>query len=203
MAQFQASVPLEGLSTTKPPFFDGTNYTYWKNRMRVYMLANEPKTWIVTLKGPHEPMKVVGESEVPKEEVEWNDEDLGKIMINNKAINMLQCALNPTEFPRASGLVRKILRSLPKSWEAKKTTIEESKDLKTLKLDDLIGNLMTYKIDVQVDGKVELVEKKKNVAFKANNQKEESEDDACDGEDISALISKEVRRFMKKKNFKR
>ncbi|GLU08769.1 hypothetical protein SLE2022_256590 [Rubroshorea leprosula] len=273
MAQFQASQPLEGLSTTRPPFFDGTNYNYWKNRMKVFMLANVPKAWIVTIKGPYVPMKVVGEREVPKEEIEWNDEDLGKIMINNKAINMLQCALNPTEFHRVSGcdtakemwdmlevthegtsqvkeskinrliymyelfkmkpeesiqdmytrlndivtnlkalgkvyhtqeVVRKVLRSLPKNWEAKKTAIEESKDLNTLKLEDLIGKLMTYEIEVQVDGGVEVVEKKKkNVAFKASNQKEESEDDASNDEssneeDITKLISKEVKRFMKK-----
>ncbi|GKV34062.1 hypothetical protein SLEP1_g42483 [Rubroshorea leprosula] len=188
MAQFQASQPLEGLSTTKPPFFDG----------------------------PYVAMKVVGESEVPKEEVEWNDEDLVQIMINNKAINMLQCALNPMEFHRVFGcdmakemwdmlevtyegtsqvkeskinrLIHmyelfkieleesiqdtytrlndivtnlKALRSLPKNWEAKKTTIEESKDLNTLKLEDLIGKLMTCEIEVQVDGGVEVVEKKK------------------------------------------
>ncbi|GKV13561.1 hypothetical protein SLEP1_g24557 [Rubroshorea leprosula] len=239
MAQFQASQPLEGLYTTRPPFFDGTNYNYWKNRMKVFMLANVPKAWIMTVKGPYVPMKVVGERKVPKEEVEWNDEDLGKIMINNKAINMLQCALNPTEFHRVSGcdtakemwdmleesiqdmytrlndivtnlkalgkvypsqeVVRKVLRSLPKNWEAKKTTIEESKDLNTLKLEDLIGKLMTYEIEVQVDGGVEVDEKKKkDVAFKAGNQKEKSEDDASDGENISTLISREVRRFMKK-----
>ncbi|GKU99869.1 hypothetical protein SLEP1_g12651 [Rubroshorea leprosula] len=237
MAQIQAFQPLEGLSTTRPPFFDGTNYNYWKNRMKVFMLANVPKAWIVTMKGPYVPMKVVGEREVPKEEVEWNDEDLGKIMINNKAINMLQCALNPTEFRRVFGcdtakemwdmlemkseesiqdmytrlndivtnlkalgkvyppqeVVRKVLRSLSKNWEAKKTTIEESKDLNTLKLEDLIGKLMTYEIEVQVDGRVEVVEKKKNdVAFKASNQKEKSEDDASDGENISTLISREM-----------
>ncbi|GKV11384.1 hypothetical protein SLEP1_g22647 [Rubroshorea leprosula] len=248
MAQFQASQPLEGLSTTKPHSFNGTNYNYWKNRMKVFMLANVPKAWIVTMKGPYVPMKVVGDSEVPKEEVEWNDEDLVKIMINNKAINMLQCALNPTEFHRVSGcdtakemwdmlemkpeeciqdmytrlndivtnlkalgkvypsqeVVRKVLRSLLKNWEAKKTTIEESKDLNTLKLEDLIGKLMTYEIEVQVDGGVEVVEKKKkNVAFKASNQKEETEDDASNDESsndeyITKLISKEVKRFMKK-----
>ncbi|GKU99710.1 hypothetical protein SLEP1_g12512 [Rubroshorea leprosula] len=253
MAQFLSSQPLEGLSTTKPPFFDGTNYNYWKNRMKLFMLANVPKAWVVTMKGPYVPMKIVGEREVPKEEIDWNDEDLEKIMINNKAINMLQCAFNPTEFHRVSGcdtakamwdmlevthegtsqvkeskinrliymyelfkmkleesiqdmytrlndivtnlkaldkvypsqeVVRKVLRSLPKNWvaknwEAKKTVIEESKDLNTLKLEDLIGKLMTYEIEVQVDGGVEVVEKKKeNVAFKASNQKEESEDDA-------------------------
>ncbi|GKV17209.1 hypothetical protein SLEP1_g27743 [Rubroshorea leprosula] len=101
-------------------------------------------------------------------------------------------------------VVRKVLRSLPKNWEAKKTTIEESKDRNTLKLEDLIGKLMTYEIEVQVDGGVEVAEKKKkNVAFKASNQKEESEDDASNDEssneeDITKLISKEVKRFMKK-----
>ncbi|GKV05490.1 hypothetical protein SLEP1_g17494 [Rubroshorea leprosula] len=231
------------LSTTRPSFFDGTNYNYWKTKMKVFMLANVPKAWIVTMKGPYVPMKVVEEREVPKEEVEWNDEDLGKIMINNKAINMLQYALNPMEFHKVSGcdtakemwdmlemkskesiqdmytrlndivtnlkalgkiypsqeVVRKVFKSLPKNWEAKKTAIEESKDLNTLKLEDLIGKLMTYEIEVQVDGGVEVVEKKKkDVAFKASNQKEKSEDDASDGENISTLISREVRRFMKK-----
>ncbi|GKU89231.1 hypothetical protein SLEP1_g3397 [Rubroshorea leprosula] len=180
--------------------------------MKVFMLANVPKAWVVTMKGPYVPMNIVGEREVPKEEIDWNDEDLEKIMINNKAINMLQCALNPTKFHRVSGcdtakemwdmlevthegtsqvkeskinrliymyelfkmkpeesiqvnivtnlkalakvyppqeVVRKVLRSLPKSWEAKKTAIEESKDLNTLKLEDLIGKLMTYEIEVQ------------------------------------------------------
>ncbi|GLT88135.1 hypothetical protein SLE2022_061740 [Rubroshorea leprosula] len=238
MAQFLSSQPLEGLSTTKPPFFDGTNYNYWKNRMKVFMLANVPKAWVVTMKGPYVPMKIVGEREVPKEEIDWNDEDLEKIMINNKAISMLQYALNPTEYHRVSGcdtakemwdmlevthegtsqvkeskinrliymyelfkmkpeesiqdmytrlndivtnlkalgkvyppqeVVRKVLRSLPKSWEAKKIAIEESKDLNTLKLEDLIGKLMTYEIEVQGDGG-----------------------------NFSSLISREVRRFMKK-----
>ena len=43
-------------------------------------------------------------------------------------------------------LVRKILRFLPRTWEAKVTAIQESKDLKTLSLDELIGNLQTYEL---------------------------------------------------------
>jgi len=41
-------------------------------------------------------------------------------------------------------LVRKILRFLPRSWEAKVTAIQGAKDFKTLSLDELIGNLQTY-----------------------------------------------------------
>ncbi|GKV47158.1 hypothetical protein SLEP1_g54078 [Rubroshorea leprosula] len=185
MAQFQASQPLEGLSTTKPPFFDGTNYNYWKNRMKVFVLANVPKAWIVTMKGPYVPMKVVG----------------GKCDTAKEMWGMLESP-NLKAFGKvypSQEVVRKVLRSLPKNWEAKKTAIEESKDLNTLKLEDLIGKLMTYKIKVQVDCGVEIVEKKKkNVAFKASNQKEESEDDASNEEDITKLVSKEVKKYMKK-----
>jgi len=38
-------------------------------------------------------------------------------------------------------LVRKILRFLPRSWEAKVTAIQEDKDMKAITLDELIGNL--------------------------------------------------------------
>jgi len=43
-------------------------------------------------------------------------------------------------------LVRKILRILPRTWEVKVTAIQEAKDLKTLSLDELIGNLQTYEL---------------------------------------------------------
>jgi len=43
-------------------------------------------------------------------------------------------------------LVRKILRFLPRTWEAKVTAIREAKDLKTISLDELISNLQTYEL---------------------------------------------------------
>ena len=46
-----------------------------------------------------------------------------------------------------SKIVRKILRSLPESFPAKVTTIEESKDLDDIKVQELIGSLQTYKLD--------------------------------------------------------
>jgi len=43
-------------------------------------------------------------------------------------------------------LVRKILRFLPRTWDAKVTAIQEVKDLKAITLDELIGNLQTYEL---------------------------------------------------------
>ena len=43
-------------------------------------------------------------------------------------------------------LVRKILRILPRTWEAKVTAIQEVKDMNKITLDELIGNLQTYEL---------------------------------------------------------
>ncbi|RVW59860.1 hypothetical protein CK203_103967 [Vitis vinifera] len=51
--------------------------------------------------------------------------------------------------------VMKILRSLPSKWDTKVTTIQEAKDLTKLPLEELIGSLMTYEINLakkQQDG---------------------------------------------------
>ncbi|KAK8681467.1 hypothetical protein V6N13_053870 [Hibiscus sabdariffa] len=43
-------------------------------------------------------------------------------------------------------LIRKLIYSLPQSWDSKKTAIIEAKDLKKLKLDELIGSLLTHEM---------------------------------------------------------
>jgi hypothetical protein len=40
--------------------------------------------------------------------------------------------------------LRKILRSLPKLFRIKVTTIEESNDLDEMKIEELVGSLQTY-----------------------------------------------------------
>ncbi|MED6189835.1 hypothetical protein PIB30_099895 [Stylosanthes scabra] len=37
----------EGLSTTRPPLFNGTNYSYWKNKMRIWIRAQDIRIWKV------------------------------------------------------------------------------------------------------------------------------------------------------------
>ncbi|GAV63833.1 UBN2 domain-containing protein, partial [Cephalotus follicularis] len=43
-------------------------------------------------------------------------------------------------------LVRKLLGSLNDEWEPKVTAIEESKDLKTMEIEELLGSLMTHEV---------------------------------------------------------
>ena len=54
--------------------------------------------------------------------------------------------LNLGEKIEDAKVMRKILRSLPESFRAKVTAIEEIKDLDEIKIQELIGSLQTYEL---------------------------------------------------------
>ena len=79
--------------------------------------------------------------------------------------------------------VMKILRSLPKKWETKVTTIQEAKDLTKLSLEELVGSLMTYEINLNNHQRVE--ENKKSIAFMALTYDDEEEDSESESDEDS------------------
>jgi len=78
--------------------------------------------------------------------------------------------------------------------------IEETQNLKTLALDDLLGELMTHEIHLKED---EVVQTKKEVAFKTAKEDllsledESSEED----EDFMAMIARGLKKMLKSKRF--
>nr|GEZ23464.1 UBN2 domain-containing protein [Tanacetum cinerariifolium] len=73
--------------------------------------------------------------------------------------------------------VSKFLRGLHPKWRAKVTTIEESKDLTSLSLDKLIGNLKVYEMIIKKDSKIVKGKiERKSLALK---DKKESSDEEC------------------------
>ncbi|GKD08087.1 zf-CCHC domain-containing protein, partial [Tanacetum coccineum] len=73
--------------------------------------------------------------------------------------------------------VRKFLRALHPKWRAKVTTIEESKDLTSLSLDELIGNLKVHEMIIKKDS--EIVKAKGERKSLAPKAKKESSDEEC------------------------
>ena len=85
--------------------------------------------------------------EIKMEEDESFDEFYAKLkVIVNLAFNLRETILEPK-------IVRKALRSLPKRFHAKITTIEESKDIDKIPLTELVGNLQTYELGLTRMGK--------------------------------------------------
>ena len=73
--------------------------------------------------------------------------------------------LNLGEKIEDANVVRKILRSLPKSFRAKVTAIKESKDLDEIKIQEHIGSLQTYELGLPSH------KSSKSIALKTINEK--------------------------------
>ena len=98
----------------------------------------------------------------------------------SKLNELVVSKFNLREKTEDSEIVRKILRSLPESFRAKVTAIEEHKDLDDIKVQELIGSLQTYKLSLPNQ------RKSKSLAFKTVNESvdvhDSSNDDAVEND---------------------
>ncbi|GJT28831.1 zf-CCHC domain-containing protein [Tanacetum coccineum] len=97
--------------------------------------------------------------------------------------------------------VRKFLRALHPKWRAKVMAIEESKDLTSLSLDELIGNLKVHEMIIKKDSEIVKAKvERKSLALKA---KKESSDEECltsESEDEEyAMAVRDFKNFFKRR----
>ncbi|GJV59103.1 hypothetical protein Tco_1465203 [Tanacetum coccineum] len=98
--------------------------------------------------------------------------------------------------------VRKFLRALHPKWRAKVTTIKESKDLTSLSLDELIGNLKVHEMIIKKDSEIvkEKVERK-SLALKAKKESSNEECLTSGSEDEEyAMAVRDFKKFFKRRD---
>ncbi|GKE94878.1 hypothetical protein Tco_1579733 [Tanacetum coccineum] len=98
--------------------------------------------------------------------------------------------------------VRKFLRALHPKWRAKVTVIKEIKNLTTLPLDELIGNLKVYEELIKKDFKTVKGKKEQSRSLALKVKKEVSDEDSSssDNEDKEYAMSvKEFNKFFKRR----
>jgi hypothetical protein len=83
---------------------------------------------------------------------------------------------------------------LPERFRIKVTSIEENKDLDSMKIEELVGSLQTYEYSLA------LVKKAKGMAFKATRSKVLSDEDS-DNEEELAMIANRINKLMKTDKF--
>ncbi|RVW72529.1 putative mitochondrial protein [Vitis vinifera] len=91
------------------------------------------------------------------------------------------------------------IESLPSKWHTKVTAIQEAKDLTKLPMEELIGSLMTYEINLTKKLQEGEDKKKKSIALKATTKEEEDveEEKPSDEDDDLALITRKLNKFMR------
>ena len=82
-----------GKSLLIPPLFDGTNYAYWKVRMRAFLQSLDEKVWQVMEIGWTKP------KEAP---ADWDDANIKAANFNSRALNALFNAVTNEEFKKIS-----------------------------------------------------------------------------------------------------
>ncbi|GJU47424.1 hypothetical protein Tco_1204690 [Tanacetum coccineum] len=93
--------------------------------------------------------------------------------------------------------VRKFLKALHPKWRAKLTEIEESKDLSSLALDELIGNLKVHEVVMEKDSEIYRGKKEifKSIALKAKKESSDDETSTSESDDEEYVMT--VRNFKK------
>ncbi|GKC58573.1 zf-CCHC domain-containing protein, partial [Tanacetum coccineum] len=98
--------------------------------------------------------------------------------------------------------VRKFLRALLTKWRPKVTTIEESKNLSTLPLDELIGNLKVYEVVLEKDSEISKSkkEKYKSLALKARKVSSNEEVSCSESDDEEyAMAVRDFKKFFRRR----
>ena len=117
-----------------------------------------------------------------------------------KLMDIMNSSFNLSEPIPNSKVVRKILRSLPERFRAKVTTIEESKDVDSLKVDELIVSLQTFEMTLGSP------RKSKGIALNAIKDEYlgsecENDEKMLDGE--VARFARKLKKYMKFKKYKK
>ena len=110
----------EGGSIGRPPLLDGSNYSYWKAKMKTFLKAFDEKAWMMILTGWSHPTKMDDQGEtVPKPELEWSVRESKLAMSNSKALNAIFNAVDSNQFKLIS-----TCESAKDAWDVLQTAYE-------------------------------------------------------------------------------
>ncbi|GJX30463.1 zf-CCHC domain-containing protein [Tanacetum coccineum] len=156
----------------RPPLFKSDGFIYWKNRFETYVKSKDLDLWHVITYGDFPPIQY--NPETKKDET--------------------------VSFGKQNDDLKK---KLAKNNKAKiVTTIEESKDLTSLSLDELIGNLKVYEVIIKNDSEMVKGKRDQNRSLALKAKKESSNEDSLnsDSEDEEyAMAVKEFKKFFKRR----
>ena len=81
-------------SLSSPPYFDGSNYAYWKVRMRAFLKSIDERVWVSLIRGWKEPVTIVDGVEVLTDVDNYSKDELSEINWNSKSLNAIFMAVS-------------------------------------------------------------------------------------------------------------
>ncbi|GAV81585.1 zf-CCHC domain-containing protein/DUF4219 domain-containing protein/UBN2 domain-containing protein, partial [Cephalotus follicularis] len=122
-----------GSSMTRPPFFDGNNYSFWKTRMTIFLQSLDYQLWHIVVNGPRMPTRTIEGVVSLKPENEFKNNEFKMLQLNSKAKHVLFCAVGPNEFNRISSC-----DTAKEMWDLLEVTYEGTNQVKESKISMLV-----------------------------------------------------------------
>ena len=107
-------------SLNAPPYFDGSNYAFWKVRMRAFLCSIDESVCDAV---------DIGWTRLEVAKSTWNKAAPVASNANSKALNAIFCGVSPDEFHRISHIT-----IAKEAWQILETTYEGRKKVKDTKL---------------------------------------------------------------------
>nr|GEW92593.1 copia protein [Tanacetum cinerariifolium] len=179
----------------RPLLFEANCFIYWKNHFKTYVKSKDIDIWCIIVYGDYKP--------TIKDKDEFIISDDETIDFAFARFNTIITSLKSLDESFSSrNHVGKFLRALPTKWHPKVTAIEESKDLSTLSLDELIGNLKVYEVVLEKDFETSRnkKEKYKSLALKARKVPSEEEATSSNSNDEEyAMVVRDFKKFFRRR----
>ena len=122
-----------GQSLIIPLLFDGTNYAYWKVRMRAFLQSLDEKVWQAVEIGWTEPKEVL---------TDWDEAKIKAANFNSRVLNALFSSVTNEEFKKISST-----KTAKEAWTILQTTYEGTKVVKDSKLQRLTTSFEEIKME--------------------------------------------------------
>ena len=122
-----------GQSLIIPPLFDGTNYAYWKVRMRAFLQSLDEKVWQAV---------EIGWTKSKEAPADWDDAKIKAANFNNKALNALFSAVTNEKFKKISST-----ETAKEPWTILQTIYKGAKAVKDSKLQRLTTSFEEIKME--------------------------------------------------------
>ncbi|GAV58732.1 DUF4219 domain-containing protein/UBN2 domain-containing protein [Cephalotus follicularis] len=137
----------ESQNISKPPYFDGNNYSHWKAKMTIFIQSLDYNLWDLIVDGPNLPtIRNKNGDAIPKSRNTYDDNDRRRVQINAKAKHIIICAINSNDFNKILSCI-----SAKEMWDRLEVTYEGINQVKEAKISMLVHDYEMFSINENGD----------------------------------------------------